>query len=133
MSGILKIRILTPDKEFYNGEIIELISKSEFGNFGILPNHIAMITNLIPSITTFKTTDGKTMEAFISSGVLKVSNNEVEILCDACEWPQDIDVKRAEGAEARALKFLQKKEKGDSKRAEVAMARALLRIKISKM
>jgi F-type H+-transporting ATPase subunit epsilon len=133
MSGILKIRILTPEKEFYNGEIIELVSENELGKFGILPNHIAMITTLKPSITTFKTTDGKKLEAFISTGVLKVNNNEVEILCDACEWPEDIDINRAEEAEARAIAILQKKNRGDIKRAEIAMARALLRIKIKKM
>lgn len=133
MSGIFKIRILTPEKEFYNGEITELISENELGKFGILPNHVAMITTLSPSITTFKTSDGNKLEAFISSGVLKVSSNEVEILCDACEWPKDIDIKRAEEAEARALAILQKKNSGDIRRAEFAMARALLRIKINKM
>ena len=133
MSDIMKIRILTPDKEFYNGEIVDLISENQFGKFGILPNHVAMITALSPSITTFKTVDGKKLEAFISRGVLKVSNNEVEILCNACEWPDDIDVKRAEEAEARALVILKKETMGDYKRAEFAMARALLRIKIKKM
>ena len=132
MSDTMKIRILTPDKEFYNGEIVDLISENQFGKFGILPNHVAMITALKPSITTFKTTDGKKLEAFISTGVLKVDNNEVEILCDACEWPDDIDIKRAEEAETRALEILKKKSKGDISRAEIAMARALLRIKIKK-
>lgn len=133
MSDIMKIRILTPDKEFYNGEIVDLISENQFGRFGILPNHVAMITALSPSITTFKTVDGEKLEAFISRGVLKVSNNEVEILCNACEWPKDIDIKRAEEAEARALAILQKKSSGDTRRAEFAMARALLRIKLKKM
>lgn len=133
MSDIMKIRILTPDKEFYNGEIVDLISENQFGRFGILPNHVAMITALSPSITTFKTVDGEKLEAFISRGVLKVSNNEVEILCNACEWPKYIDVKRAEEAEARALAILQKKSSGDTRRAEFAMARALLRIKLKKM
>ena len=132
MSDTMKIRILTPDKEFYNGEIVDLISENQFGKFGILPNHVAMITALSPSITTFKTADGKKLEAFISRGVLKVSNNEVEILCNACEWPEDIDVSRAKEAEARALAILKKETMGDYKRAEFAMARALLRIKIKK-
>lgn len=133
MSGILKIKILTPEKEFYNGEITELISENQFGKFGILPNHIPMISSLIPSITTFKTSDGNKFEAFISSGVLKVNNNEVEILCDACEWPKDIDVNRAKEDEARALENLHKKDGLDTKRAQLSMARALLRIKITKM
>jgi len=133
MSGILKIRILTPEKEFYNGEITELTSENKLGKFGILPNHVAMITALTPSITTFKTIDGRTLEAFISRGVLRVSNNEVEILCNACEWPEDIDVKRAEESEARALEILNHKSSGDIKSAEFAMARALLRIKLKKM
>ena len=133
MSGILKIRILTPEKEFYNGEIIELTSENELGKFGILPNHVFMVTALKPSITTFKTKDGKKLEAFISTGVLKVHNNEIEILCDACEWPEDIDLSRAEEAKERAVKTLKDKKLGDVRRAEIAMTRALLRIKVKKM
>lgn len=43
MDNKLKLIIMTPDKEFYNGEIVKLTSESSDGKFGVLPNHLAMV------------------------------------------------------------------------------------------
>lgn len=130
MAGNLKISIITPEKEFYNGEIVELITENDFGKIGILANHMPMITTLKPAITTLKDTRGKTLEAFTSTGVLKVRDNEIKILCEACDWPEDIDIERAKEAKKRAEERLSKKGSADVNRAEIALQRALLRLKI---
>jgi len=130
MAGNLKLNIITPEKEFYNGEIIELNTENDFGKLGILANHMPMITTLKPAVTTFKDAKGKTFTAFTSTGVLRVMENQVKILCEACEWPEDIDIKRAEEAKKRAEERLNKKSSVDTQRAEIALQRALLRLKI---
>ena len=129
MEDFLKLIIITPDKEFYTGEIVEIVAENEYGHLGILPHHIDMATVLLPSITTFTQKDGKKLKAFTSSGIMNVSNNEVKLLCDASEWPEDIDIKRAEEAKNRAEMRLNKKDGVDFERAEVALMRALMRLK----
>jgi len=109
MKNHIKLTIITPEKEFYSGEILSLNTESDEGRIGILANHVSMITTLKPTVTTFTEVNGKELKAFTSTGVLRVLKGEVEMLCNACEWPEDIDVERAKRAEERAEKRLGKR------------------------
>ncbi|MDF2883864.1 MAG: atpC [Clostridiaceae bacterium] len=130
MEGTFKLTIKSPERELFSDIVIEVITEGEDGEVGILPNHIPMIKSLVPTITEFIDTKGKKYRAFTSSGVIKVLNNEAVILCEACEWPENIDLKRAEQSKARSEKRLQEKQNIDVKRAESSLLRALTRIKI---
>ena len=121
--------MITPEKEFYSGDIISLNTQSDEGVFGILANHVPFISQLKPTMTTFTKADGKELKAFTSMGVLRVLKGEVEMLCSACEWPEDIDIKRANQAKERAEKRLNNNDEIDLKRAESAILRSLMRIK----
>ncbi len=130
MANTYKLVIVTPEKQFYQGEVVELITGSTQGNVGILANHMPLVTTLRPSVTEIVDKDGKKMKAFTSSGILEVKDNAATMLCDASEWPEDIDIKRAEAAKTRAEERLKQKDGIDVKRAELALARALARINI---
>ena len=132
MKDTLKLNILTPEKQVFSGEVAELISENYLGSFGILPNHTAMITVLKPTVTVFKEPGGKVNKVFTSSGVLRVKDNIISIMCEASEWPDEVDVKRAEEAKTRSTMRLAKQGASvmDDKRAELALLRALMRIKL---
>lgn len=130
MAEALKLTILTPEKEFYNGEVVEIITDSTQGRIGILPDHIPLITTLKPADTEITQKDGKKLKAFTSTGILEVKDNEVKILCDACEWPEEVDIKRAEEAKRRAEERLSHRDGIDVKRAELALARAMARMNL---
>ncbi|GAA0125869.1 MULTISPECIES: F0F1 ATP synthase subunit epsilon [Clostridium] len=130
MENSFKLIIVTPDKELYNGNVVKLSSESSDGKFGILPNHMAMVSEVIPTIVNFQDVNGKEYKCFTSSGVIKVRKNEVTILCNAAEWPEDIDKKRAESAKKRAEDRLKNKNEIDVKRAELALKRSLLRLNL---
>ena len=124
-----KLTIITQDKEFYRGEVLSLNTENEEGGFGILANHVSMVTPLKPTVTTFTEINGKELKAFTSTGVLRVHHGQVEILCSACEWPENIDATRARQAKERAEERLRHKDTIDVKRAENALLRSLMRIK----
>jgi F-type H+-transporting ATPase subunit epsilon len=130
MANTYKLIILSPEREFYTGEVSELIVGSTEGAIGILAKHMPLVTTLRPSISEIVEKDGKKLKAFTSSGILEVKGNEVTMLCDACEWPEEIDKKRAEEAKKRAEKRIDQKTGVDIKRAELALARALARMKL---
>lgn len=131
MSEVLKLTILTPDREFYKGEVIEVITESTLGGITILPDHMPLITTLKPADTVIVQKDNKKLKAFTSVGILEVKENELRILCDVCEWPEEIDIRRAEEAKNRAEKRLASNKDGiDVQRAELALARALARINL---
>lgn len=130
MADALKLTILTPEKEFYSGEVIEIITDSTQGGIGIMPDHIPLVTTLRPCVTEITEKSGKKFKAFISTGILEVKDNNVRVLCDACEWPEEVDFRRAEEAKKRAEERLTNKDNVDVKRAELALARALAREKL---
>lgn len=129
MENHIKLTMITPEKEFYSGDILSLSTQSDEGVFGILANHVPIISQLKPTVTTFTEVNGKKLKAFTSMGVLRVLKGEVEMLCNACEWPEDIDAERAKRAEERAQKRLSTDDKVNLKRAESAILRSVMRLK----
>lgn len=129
MEESMKLNILTPDKKLFSGQIVDLNTENENGRFELLPNHVPVITSLVPAVTSFTTVEGKKTKLFTSTGVLKMEANEINLLCDAAEWPEEIDVERAKEAKEKAEDMLKKKEKTDSKRAELKLKRAVARIR----
>ncbi|MEL7596847.1 MAG: F0F1 ATP synthase subunit epsilon [Clostridiaceae bacterium] len=132
MGKFINLKILTPDKEFYNEQIVQLNTESIEGKIGILPQHIPLIAVLKPNISKITTAKGEKKMFFSSTGVLKVTKNEVIMLCDACEWPENIDIERAKQSKERAEKRLKEKNhinNIDVDRAKLSLLRALMRIK----
>ncbi|MBU3111526.1 ATP synthase F1 subunit epsilon [Clostridium lacusfryxellense] len=129
MEKHIKLTILTPEMEFYSGEILNLNTQSDNGRFSILANHVPMISPLKPTVTTFTDVDGKAFKAFTSTGVLRVVNGTIEMVCNACEWPENIDIERAKHAKERAEERLGDKHGVGFIRTENAILRALERIR----
>ncbi len=130
MSESLKLSILTPERKVFNGEVKELMTENDLGRFEILPGHETMITALTPTVTFFTTVDNKSLKLFTSTGMLKINNNEVNFLCETAEWPEEIDLSRAEEARKKAEHLLVGKEGAEYKKAELKLRRALARIKV---
>lgn len=129
MDDILKVNILTPEKKIYAGEVKELTTENEIGRLEILPNHVAMVTSLVPTVTSFTTADNNKQKLFTSSGVLRITKNEINLLVETAEWPEEIDINRAEEAKRKAESLLKEKEGIDYRRAELKLKRAVARIR----
>lgn len=128
MSEALKLTILTPERKVFDGQVKEISTENDLGRLEILPRHIAMITSLIPTVTVFTTLDGRRLKVFTSTGVMKIKNNYVSLLTETAEWPEEIDLGRAEHAKEEAVHLLHE-DKTDHKKAELKLKRALARIK----
>lgn len=127
--GTFKLTVVTPEREIFSQDVMRFICESQKGQFEILPNYETSIVVVVPSTATIKDEKGKLSKLFVSSGLLKIKQNEVMLCVDAAEWPKDIDKSRAEAAKERAEKRLSKKDKDlDVKRAEAALIRAFARI-----
>ena len=70
----------------------------------------------------------------IAGGVLYVTPERVDIITDAIEFKEKIDVSRAERAKRHAEQMLkQKNDEAEQKLAEYALQRAINRIDVKKM
>ena len=75
--------------------------------------------------------NGEIKEAALLEGFSEILANQVMILAEAVEWPEEIDVNRAKEAQIRAERRLSDKD-GDMDRAELALKRALVRQRLAR-
>ena len=106
-----KLKVVTPDKLFFDGETEQIIAKTTEGNVGILANHADYISNL-PEGALKIMVDGTFKVAAISGGLLNVSPTLVTILATSAEWEENIDVARAKIAEEKAMRILKSQTSG---------------------
>ena len=72
-------------------------------------------------------------EAALHAGFAEVLPEQVTVLAEIIEWPQEIDVERAEEAKARAEERIRENAPGtDMRRAELSLKRAVARIETVK-
>ena len=131
MADVFKIEIITPDRVFYTGETDFLEFTTTAGEIGVYKNHIPTTTVLAPGIVTIHNGD-EVKRAAVHAGFAEIQNDKVTLLAEVAEWPDEIDVSRAEAAKERAERRLAEKAEGlDVMRAELALRRAIVRIDIA--
>ncbi len=127
------IKIITPEKVFFDGETEQVIVRTSEGDLGILAGHENFVADLPAGPFRVKI-DGQFKTAAISGGVLKVSKEVTTILAMAAEWADEIDIEWAKRSQADAEKRLNEtKSDFEHRLAEMKLKRALNRIKVSEM
>lgn len=124
----LYLKVVTPDKLFFEGEIDMLVARTIEGDVGILLNHSPLVTILDIGRLVIKNGDERKVAA-CAGGYIDVRNNNITVVSDACEWEDEIDINRAERAKERASKKLEDKDT-DTFKAELALKKAINRINI---
>lgn len=130
--NLLKLRIITPDRDFYEGEVSMVEFNTTEGEIGVLKGHIPLTVVVAPGILTI-TEANETKTAALHAGFAEILQDEVVIMAEIIEWPVEIDLERAENARDRAEERLREKNsETDIPRAEIALQRALARINVIK-
>ena len=124
------LKVMCPDRTFFEGEADMVEMNTTEGYIGLYPGHIPIATVLSPGILVIHN-NGESKRAALHSGFARISPNDIMILAEVAEWPDEIDLNRAEEARVRAERRLSGSESGiDIKRAEAALKRSLTRISI---
>ena len=132
-SRVFVVEIITPDRVFYKGEATMIEFNTAAGEIGVYKNHIPLTTVLAPGVVTIHREGQDKVIAAVHSGFAEVLPEKVTLLAEIAEWPDEIDVARAQAAKARAEERLANKtEDLDIKRVELALRKALVRIDIAK-
>lgn len=129
-----ELHILAAQRSFYEGPCESLIVPTTEGLFGILAGHINSVAGLAPGQITYRVPGGKDEYAACSRGMIKIENNVVTILADTVERPEEIDINRAQLAIDHAKEvMLRKQSKQEYMQAQMEIARATSRLKVSKL
>ena len=127
-----KLEVITPERVVVDEEIEGVIIPSTDGLLGILRNHAPFIGSLDIGVIKY-VREGQHHYVACNMGVFEMSGNVLRILPDTAERGERIDVDRAKQAEQRAQKRLQqKRQEIDALRAELALKRALARLKAAR-
>lgn len=126
------LRIIAPDRVFYEDEVEMVEFTTTEGEIGVLPGHIPMTVIVSPGILTIHEPDGEKTAA-LHAGFAEILPQQITILAEIIEWPEEIDQNRAEASRQRAQERLHNHTPGiDMVRAEASLKRALARIEALK-
>ena len=135
MAQQIRLEVVTP-RGAKVSEDVDIVTAPGFGgDFGVLANHAPFLSTIKIGTLTYE--NGKERKTLmISGGFCEVSNNKVTFLVESAEFGSEIDVERAmrarERAEKRLAQATQHEEDFNRKRAEVALQRAIMRLKVAK-
>ena len=128
---LFELEIVRPDKVFFRDQVTMVEYNTTEGETGVYAGHIPMTQIIAPGELVITTPEGD-RRAALHEGFVEILPEKVMILAQAVEWPEDIDVKRAEEARIRAQRRLAEGGgPGDVLRAEMALKRALLRLGVA--
>ena len=126
------LRIIAPDRVFYEDEVEMVEFTTTEGEIGVLPGHIPMTVIISPGILTIHEPEGEKTAA-LHAGFAEVLPEQITVLAEIIEWPEEIDLNRAEASRQRAEERLHSHtSETDMVRAEASLKRALARINVLK-
>ncbi len=131
--GKLHLEVVTPAKITVSQDVDMVVAPGSMGEFGVLEGHVPFLTGIVSGELRYKV-DNKTEYLAVTDGFAEVSDNNVSILVDAADTAHDIDLDRAKKALERAQERLEKErsnENIDFIRAEAALKRAMVRIRVA--
>jgi F-type H+-transporting ATPase subunit epsilon len=132
MAEKLLFEVVTPDRKLLSAEADVVVLPGVEGQFGVLHGHVPFLSALDIGEMYYRD-GGKTEYLSVSGGFAEVTGKKVTIVAEAAELGREIDIERARRAMERAEKRLAaaKTESLDWARAEAALRRAIMRMKVA--
>ncbi len=134
MGQQIRLEVVTPSGAKVNEDVDIVNAPGYGGDFGVLANHAPFLSTIKIGTLTYEN-GNKRESLMVSGGFCEVSNNKITFLVESAEAGSEIDVERAMRAKERAEKRLaqaaQQAENFNRRRAEIALQRALARLKVA--
>jgi F-type H+-transporting ATPase subunit epsilon len=103
----LKVTLVTPHGVIFDGEASSVVLPGKEGEFGVYPEHVALVSLLDAGIIDITKPNGKVESVVIDWGYAKVNESSVDVLIDkavAIEGSTDSEISKAIDASKQLLK-----------------------------
>jgi F-type H+-transporting ATPase subunit epsilon len=132
MPSTLKLLIVTPLGPMFSEDVAIVTLPSVTGQIGIYPDHVPLITQLMPGELIVEQ-GGQERFIAVGGGLVDVTASQVSILTDMAVAAENIDEARAEDARQRAAARLAEKL-SDEEIASVnaALVRSLAQLQVKR-
>jgi len=132
MAKLFNLKILTPEREFFDGDVEAVTASAPDGKVTVLADHTPFIMPVVFGNIKIKR-DGIWEDSVNSEGFMEVHHEGVIIFVQTCEHPDEVDVRRAEEARRRAEESLrQRQSMSEYKQSKLALARAMAKLRVTK-
>jgi F-type H+-transporting ATPase subunit epsilon len=84
--------VLTPEGEVYSGDVVQISTRTEVGEIGILARHAPLVARLWPALLRLHLPDGEVRRYAQGEGWLEVFANRARVLIAEAIPPEDLDV-----------------------------------------
>lgn len=101
MAGTITLRVVTPERAVFEGEVTSVVVPGHDGEIGILPRHAAFL-GAVGAGELRATTAAGVQRFFVEDGFVQVRDGRVMVLCARATRLEDVDVAAAEAAAAAA-------------------------------
>ena len=101
MAKTLRLEIVTAEGSVYNEDVEMVTLPGVTGQFGVYPQHVPLITQMVPGEITVRK-DGRDAFLATGAGLIEVRSTSVTILTDLAVQADKIDEAKAEEARRRA-------------------------------
>ena len=121
--------ILSPEKDFFEGEVEQVIFSTPEGSIGIMAGHAPMIAAVSEGVVEIFV-DGDWKIAAVGQGFCEISFHQAKFYLDTAEWADEIDIIRAKEALERANhRIHDMQSRQEYTKSKASMSRALARLK----
>lgn len=100
--ALLSLEIVTPEKRAFSGSARMVVVPGAEGELGILPDHMPLMTQILPGEIQVTTEQGEDLFLAVGEGFVEVRPDRVSVLTDMAIEEGEIDEKAAEEAVAKA-------------------------------
>jgi F-type H+-transporting ATPase subunit epsilon len=130
----IRCEVITAERIVFDEKVEMVVAPGIEGQLGILPHHAPLITALSYGELIIHRTGQEDEYIAIGGGFLEVGPDHVIIMADSAERADEIDEARAEEARLRAEETMVQKyrEDVDLARAEAALRRSMIRLKVAR-
>ena len=130
MPNTLKLEIVTPEAKTFSDNVEMVTLPGVEGEMGIYPQHVPLMTQLVPGEITVRK-DGQDTYLAVGEGFVEITAEKVSILTDMAIRSEQIDEARAEEARRQAVaRLAEKLDDEESARVSAALAESLAQLNV---
>ena len=119
----LDVSIVSAERSIWQGQAKSVVAKTPDGEMGILPGHSPVLALLLEAPLRIETVDGTKVLVAVHGGFFSMDSNKVNVIAEAAELAEEIDVERAKAALERAKAAAQGEDDPEARAAKRAETR----------
>ena len=132
MAETMRLEIVTPDGKAYSDDVEMVTLTGVQGEMGILPQHIRLMTKLVPGEMVVRK-GGRDSFIAVGGGFVEITGTGVSVLTDMAVAADRIDEAKVEEARRRAEARLNEKLSDEEiASTNAALARSLAQLKVKR-